>query len=58
MFPLPNPLHPAIVHFPIVLILFGTVVAVTAVFLRRWFLPWVAADLLVCGAAGALAATW
>jgi uncharacterized membrane protein len=58
MFPLPSPLHPAIVHFPIVLILIGTAAAVAAVFLRRWHLPWFAAGLLAAGAAGAFAATW
>lgn len=58
MIPLPNPLHPAIVHFPIVLILFGTVGAVASVFLRRWHLPWLAAGLLALGVIGAFAATW
>jgi len=58
MIPLPDPLHPAIVHFPIVLILIGTAIAVLAVFVRRWHLPWIAATLLICGAAGAFAATW
>ncbi|MGA7883129.1 MAG: DUF2231 domain-containing protein [Terrimicrobiaceae bacterium] len=58
MIPIPNPLHPAIVHFPIVLILFGAVAAVVAVFFRRWHLPWLAAGLLAGGALGAFAATW
>jgi uncharacterized membrane protein len=58
MFQLPSPLHPAIVHFPIVLILLGAAVAVLAVFLRRWHLPWLAAGLLAAGAAGAFAAVW
>ncbi|QTN32477.1 hypothetical protein HZ994_09090 [Akkermansiaceae bacterium] len=58
MIPIPNPLHPALVHFPIVLILIGTAVAVAAVFVRRWHLPWLAAGLLLGGAAGAMAATW
>ena len=58
MFTIPSPLHPAIVHFPIVLILLGTAVAVVAVFLRRWHLPWLAAALLAGGALGAAAATW
>lgn len=58
MFTLPNPLHPAIVHFPIVLILLGTVVAVVTVFIRRWYLPWLAALVLAGGALGAVAATW
>lgn len=58
MIPMPNPIHPAIVHLPIVLILLGTMVAITAVFVRRWHLPWLAAGLLLTGAAGAAAATW
>jgi uncharacterized membrane protein len=58
MFTIPNPLHPALVHFPIVLILLGTAVGVVAVFLRRWHLPWLAAGLLTAGALGAFAATW
>jgi len=58
MISIPNPLHPALVHFPIVLILIGTAVAVAAVFVRRWHLPWLAAGLLLAGAAGAMAATW
>lgn len=55
---IPNPLHPALVHFPIVLILLGTIVAVAAVIIRRWHLPWLAAILLGLGALGAVAATW
>ena len=58
MFSIPNPLHPAIVHFPIVLILIGTLVAVIALILRRGPLPWVAAGLLSLGSLGALAAAW
>ena len=58
MFSIPSPLHPAIVHFPIVLILLGTMAAVAAVFFRRWHLPWLAAGLLAAGAVGAFAATW
>lgn len=54
---LPNPLHPALVHFPIVLILLGAAVAVVAVVVRRGHLPWLAAGLLVLGAVGALVAT-
>jgi uncharacterized membrane protein len=57
MIPLPDPLHPALVHFPIVLVLIGTLVAVVAVVFRRWHLPWLAAVLLVTGAAGAFVAT-
>lgn len=58
MISIPDPLHPALVHFPIVLILAGTGVAVVAVFLRRWHLPLLAAGLLLTGAAGAAAAAW
>lgn len=58
MISIPDPLHPALVHFPIVLILAGTAVAGVAVFLRRWHLPWLAAGLLLTGAAGATAAAW
>lgn len=56
MIAVPNPIHPALVHFPIVLILIGTVVAVVAVVWRGWHLPWLAAALLVGGALGALIA--
>lgn len=56
MLPIPSPLHPAVVHFPIALLLIGSAVAVVAVFVRRWHLPWLAALLLVIGAAGAVVA--
>jgi Flp pilus assembly protein TadB len=52
MFSIPNPLHPAIVHFPIVLLLIGAAVAVVCVFVSRWHLAWVAAALLALGAVG------
>ncbi|MEI8312320.1 MAG: DUF2231 domain-containing protein [Verrucomicrobiota bacterium] len=55
---IPDPLHPAVVHFPIVLLLLGAPLAVGAVFVRRWNLPLLAAVVLVLGAAGALVATW
>jgi uncharacterized membrane protein len=54
MNPLPDPLHPAIVHFPIVLILLGTFAAAVAVFWRRHQMPVIAAVLLAFGAIG----TW
>lgn len=57
MIPFPSPLHPAVVHFPIVLLLLGLVLAVGAVFMRRWGLPWLAAVVLVVGAAGSIVAT-
>ena len=53
---LPSPLHPAVVHFPIVLLLLGSVVAVAAAFIRRWQLPGIAAVLFLLGAAGAVTA--
>lgn len=53
---LPEPLHPAIVHFPIVLIVLGAGVAVTAAFLRRWHLPAFAAALFALGAIGSFVA--
>ena len=57
MIPFPNPLHPAVVHFPIAFLLLGAAMAVLAVFLRRWHLPLFAAVLLVCGGAGAMVAS-
>ena len=53
---IPSPLHPALVHFPIALLLVGAMAAVAAAFLRRWHLPLGAAILLGLGALGALAA--
>jgi uncharacterized membrane protein len=52
MFSIPNPLHPAIVHFPIVLLLIGAAVAMVSVFVSRWHLAWVAAALLGLGVVG------
>jgi uncharacterized membrane protein len=54
----PDPLHPAVVHFPIVLLLLGAPLAVVAVFVRRWNLPVLAAVVLALGASGAVVATW
>jgi uncharacterized membrane protein len=53
---LPSPLHPAVVHFPIVLLLLGAGVAVVASFTKRWQLPQLAAVLLVLGAIGTVIA--
>jgi uncharacterized membrane protein len=55
---LPDPLHPALVHFPIVLILLGAVLAVLAVPLRRLWLTRSVALVLALAAAGSLAAAW
>jgi uncharacterized membrane protein len=56
MFTMPEPLHPAVVHFPIVLLLLGTIMAGMALFVPRWQFPAIAALLLALGAAGAYAA--
>jgi uncharacterized membrane protein len=53
---MPDPLHPALVHFPIVLVLFGTLAAVVAMFWRQGFVPAMAAALLALAALGAWAA--
>jgi uncharacterized membrane protein len=53
---IPDPLHPALVHFPIVLILLGTGLSILAVFWRKGYVPAFAAALLVMGALGAWAA--
>lgn len=55
---IPDPLHPAIVHFPIVLLLLGAPLAVVAVFVRKWHLPLLAAVVLALGCAGAVMAAW
>ncbi len=57
MLSLPSPLHPAVVHFPIVLILLGTMVAIAAAFTSRWHIRWIAAIVLTLGALGTLVAT-
>ena len=54
MIPFPNPLHPAVVHFPIALLLVGAGLSVFAVIFRRWALS--AALMLVLGAIGAVVA--
>ena len=58
MFQLPDPLHPAIVHFPIVLLLIGAVGTVISVFTERWNVRKWTALVLIAGALGAFAATW
>lgn len=57
MIPFPEPLHPAVVHFPVALLLLGAFVAVIAVFIRGWHLPFFAATILSLGALGAVVAT-
>jgi uncharacterized membrane protein len=53
MFEIPDPLHPAIVHFPIVLIFLGTLLSILTIFTRRGALPQYAAVVLILAAAGA-----
>ena len=50
---MPDPLHPALVHFPVVLILLGAAAAVVTVVWRKAQLPVYAALLLTLGALGA-----
>jgi len=58
MFEIPQPLHPALVHFPIVLIILGTGAAVLSLVLNRWNIREWTAVLFVLAALGAVAATW
>ena len=55
---LPDPLHPAIVHFPIVLILLGTLIAIAAMFSSHPVMLRIGAIVWALAAAGAVAATW
>lgn len=57
MFELPNPLHPAIVHLPIVLTFLGTLFALVSIITRRLWLPLYTAIILVLAALGAKFAT-
>jgi uncharacterized membrane protein len=50
---IPDPLHPAVVHFPISLILLGAAAAIVAAIWRGGHLPRFAALLLALGALGA-----
>lgn len=56
MFSLPDPLHPAVVHFPIVLLLIGAGIAVVSAFVNHRYIAWTAAALLVAGSIGAIVA--
>lgn len=53
---MPDPLHPALVHFPVVLVTLGSAAAFVAVFWRKGYVPAFAAVLLGLGALGAWAA--
>ena len=55
-FSLPIPLHPAVVHFPIVLLLLGSAMAWVTVLIPRGTWARIAAACLVLGAAGAVVA--
>ena len=53
MFSLPDPLHPAVVHFPIALIFLGTLLSIFSVLIKRAALPQYTALVLVLAAASA-----
>ena len=53
MIEIPDPLHPAIVHFPIVLIFLGTLFSILTIFTRRGALPQFAAVILILAAGAA-----
>jgi uncharacterized membrane protein len=53
MFEVPDPLHPAVVHFPIVLIFLGTLISILSIFTRRGALPQLAAAMLILAAGSA-----
>jgi uncharacterized membrane protein len=53
MFEIPQPLHPAIVHFPIVLIFFGAILSALTIITRRGALPQLTAVILILAAGAA-----
>jgi uncharacterized membrane protein len=53
MIEIPDPLHPAVVHFPIVLIVLGTLLSVLTILTRRGALPQFAAVILILAAGAA-----
>lgn len=53
---MPDPLHPAVVHFPVALLLLAAPLSVAAVFLPR--LAWLVCAVLLFGAFGSVAAVW
>ena len=53
MFEVPDPLHPAVVHFPIVLIFLGTLISIFTIFTRRGALPQFTAVILILAAGAA-----
>ena len=53
MFELPSPLHPAVVHFPIVLTFLGTLFAIFALLSRRGAFPQFSALILILAAGSA-----
>jgi uncharacterized membrane protein len=53
MFELPNPIHPAIVHLPIVLTFLGTLFTLISIITRRLWLPLYTAIILALAALGA-----
>ena len=53
MIEIPDPLHPAVVHFPIVLIILGTLLSVLTILTRRGALPQFTAVILILAAVAA-----